>query len=174
MTFYYSLANLTVTFKFLHNFIENGMETLQLNVTTEQNSSLLTIMSILNQITDRNLDYIFDSLRDVINLLQQYNVELDDSVGIMVGVDLYQLNKKMSWVQKLLHPFILQLAELPDKWYHLKKRSILIQEKIAPIKANQVNTISKRISAFEQKITKFRDDFKKAGVSLQQHLSHLC
>lgn len=61
------------------------METLQLNMTMEQNSTLLTIMSILNQIRDRNLDHIFDSLRDVINLLQQYNVELDDSIGIRVG-----------------------------------------------------------------------------------------
>lgn len=69
----------------MHNFIENGMETLQLNVTMEQNSTLLTIMSILNQIIDRNLDDIFDSLRDVMNLLQQYNVELDDSIGIRVG-----------------------------------------------------------------------------------------
>lgn len=61
------------------------METLQLNMTMDQNSTLLTIMSILNQIRDRNLDHIFDSLRDVINLLQQYNVELDDSIGIRVG-----------------------------------------------------------------------------------------
>lgn len=40
-----------------------------------------------------------------------------------------------------------------------------MQEKIAPIKASQVNAIGKRILAFEQKISKFRDDFKQAGVS---------
>lgn len=61
--------------------------------------------------------------------------------------------------------FDFQFAELPDKWYQLKKRSNSVQEKIAPIKANQVNAISKRISAFEHKISKFRDDFKQAGVS---------
>ncbi len=60
------------------------METLQLDVTMEQNSSLLTIMSLLNQIKDRNLDDAFDNLKDIINLLQHYNVELDDSIGIKV------------------------------------------------------------------------------------------
>ncbi|KAJ6628020.1 Dynein beta chain, ciliary [Pseudolycoriella hygida] len=123
---------------FLHNFIENGMETLQLVITTEQSSSLLTIMSVLNQIKDRDLDDVFDSLQDIIDLLKNYNVDLDDSIGIKFG-------------------------ELPDKWYHLKKRSNVVQEKIAPIKANQVSAISKRIIEFDYNISKFRDGFKQAA-----------
>lgn len=61
------------------------METLQLNISMEENSSLLTIMSVLNQIKDRDLDNVFDNLRDIINMLQHYNVELDDSIGIKVS-----------------------------------------------------------------------------------------
>lgn len=68
----------------MHNFIDDGMETLQLNITMEENSSLLTIMSILNQIKDRNLDDGFDNLQDIINLLKNYNVDLDDTIGIKV------------------------------------------------------------------------------------------
>lgn len=63
------------------------METLQLNITMEQNSSLLPIMSILNQIKDRNMDDVFDNLQDIINLLKNYNVDLDDSIGIKVVID---------------------------------------------------------------------------------------
>lgn len=68
----------------MNNFIANGMETLQLNITMEENSSLLTIMSILNQIKDRNIDDVFDNLQDIINLLKNYNVDLDDAIGIKV------------------------------------------------------------------------------------------
>lgn len=68
----------------MHNFIENGMETLQLTITMEENSSLLTIMSNLNQIKNRNLDDIFENLQNVIDLLKNYNVDLDDSILIKV------------------------------------------------------------------------------------------
>lgn len=60
------------------------METLQMNITMEENSSLLTIMTILNKIKDRNLDDVFDNLQDIINLLKNYNVDLEDSIGIQV------------------------------------------------------------------------------------------
>lgn len=60
------------------------MESLQLNVTMNDNASLLTIMSALNQIKDRNFDDVFDNLQDVINLLKNYNVDLEDSIGIKV------------------------------------------------------------------------------------------
>lgn len=60
------------------------MESLQLNVTMNDNASLLTIMSALNQIKDLNFDDVFDNLQDVINLLKNYNVDLEDSIGIKV------------------------------------------------------------------------------------------
>lgn len=62
------------------------METLQLNITMEENSSLLTVMAILNQIKDRNVDDVFDNLHDIIDLLKNYNVDLDDSIGIQVNI----------------------------------------------------------------------------------------
>lgn len=68
------------------------METLQMNITMEQNSSLLTIMTILNQIKDRNLDDKFDHLQDIINLLKNYNVDLDDSIGIQVKTKKYSVS----------------------------------------------------------------------------------
>lgn len=60
------------------------METLQLNVAMEQNTSLQAIMSILNQIKECNMDNVFDKLQDIMNLLKTHSVDLDDSVGIQV------------------------------------------------------------------------------------------
>lgn len=63
-----------------------------MNITMEEHSSLLTIMTILNKIKDRNLDDVFDNLQDIINLLKNYNVDLDDSIGIQVKIVLLAIN----------------------------------------------------------------------------------
>lgn len=126
----------------LEDFIIEGTNVLQFEVTKEDFDTLLSVMSILSKIRDRSLetDRMFDPLKDTVDLLKQYNVDFDDNV--------YN-----------------QFAELPENWLKMKKTSLHVRQKVAPIQEYQVDQISKRIALFNIRTKVYRQQFKKLAVS---------
>lgn len=126
----------------LEDFIIEGTHVLQFEVTKEDFDTLLSVMSILSKIKDRSMetDSMFDPLKDTVDLLKQYNVDFDDNV--------YN-----------------QFAELPENWSKMKKTSLHVRQKVAPIQAYQVDQISRRIALFDLRTKIYRQNFKKLAVS---------
>lgn len=79
--------HLTASLEELQTFIENGQKILARNVEMNDFEVLLSIMSVINQIEQRehNVETVFfEPLKDEMILLKNYNVELDDSITIKV------------------------------------------------------------------------------------------
>lgn len=125
----------------LEDFIIEGTRVLQLEVTKEDFDTLLSVMSILSKIKDRTFetDRMFDPLKDSVDLLKQYNVEFDENI--------YN-----------------QFAELPETWLKMKKTSLHVRQKVAPIQAYQVDQISRRIQLFDLRTKIYRQNFKKLPI----------
>lgn len=50
--------------------------------------------------------------------------------------------------------------ELPQKWMNLKKLAIKIKHQVAPLQAQEVSSIRKRIADFDVKQQSYREVFK--------------
>lgn len=70
----------------METFIVNGLQTLSINVQLNDFISLLKVMAVLNEIKERQLetDRIFDPLKDIADMLRQYNVEIPENIVIQV------------------------------------------------------------------------------------------
>lgn len=79
--------HLTDSLQELQTFIENGMDIFARNVKMNDFEVLLSIMSVINQIGQREPHVetvFFEPLKDEVILLKNYNVELDDSILMKV------------------------------------------------------------------------------------------
>lgn len=104
-------------------------------------ASLLKILEALTQIKNQEIstDNMFEPLKEIVNLLSEYNVEFEDKVHN-------------------------QFAELPELWMRLKKTALQTRQDIAPIQEYQVGLIHKRIQLFNFRMTIYRDMFKKLKI----------
>ena len=95
-------------------------------------------MGWLHKVKDRELQYdtMFDPIREYIELLKVYDYELPENVFV-------------------------QLEELPQRWENLKKLAIQTKHTVAPLQAQEVSSIRKRIAEFDFKQQGYRDGFKK-------------
>lgn len=50
---------------------------------------------------------------------------------------------------------------MPDKWTHTKKLAVTTKQLVAPLQANQVNLLRKRITLFEIRQNQYKEAFKK-------------
>lgn len=53
------------------------------------------------------------------------------------------------------------MQELPEQWSNTKKIAITTKQQVAPLQANEVTCIRKRISNFESRIAYYREVFKR-------------
>ena len=54
---------------------------------------------------------------------------------------------------------IIKFQELPDRWETLKKQSDLARHTLAPLKANEIVNIKKKVARFELREEAYQDKF---------------
>jgi dynein heavy chain len=113
-----------------------------LNVTVEEGDydGLVGVMAHLLAIKDRlpTTDNMFEPIKQTIELLKTYSQEMSD--------DIHQL-----------------LEELPEKWNTVKKQSVSMKQTIAPLQANEVNLLRRKLATFDVKQHEFRENFRKTA-----------
>lgn len=94
-------------------------------------------MSNLQRVKERQgqTDHMFEPIKQYIELLKMYDYELPEAVFV-------------------------QLEELPQKWTSLKRLAIQVKHQVAPLQAQEVSSIRKRISDFDAKQHAYREKFK--------------
>ncbi|PVD38438.1 hypothetical protein C0Q70_01053 [Pomacea canaliculata] len=99
--------------------------------------SLVKVMGFLGEVRERmaETDEMFEPLKQKIELLKTYNQEMPENV-------------------------FLQLQTLPEMWANTKKASITTKQAIAPIQANEVMNIQRRVAAFDVTQHKYREKFR--------------
>ena len=100
-------------------------------------TTLISVMGWLQKVKERQAttDTMFEPLKEYIELLKSYDYEMPESVFV-------------------------QLEELPQKWTNTKKLAIQVKHQVAPLQAQEVSSIRKRISEFDNKQQAYRDSFK--------------
>lgn len=53
------------------------------------------------------------------------------------------------------------LQELPEQWNTLKKLSVSMKQTVAPLQANEVNILRRKLASFDVKQHEFRENFRK-------------
>uniref|UniRef100_UPI0037E727D7 dynein axonemal heavy chain 11 n=1 Tax=Semicossyphus pulcher TaxID=241346 RepID=UPI0037E727D7 len=121
----------------LQQFVRATVEGLGQSVAKGNHCGLVEVMSHLLAVRDRqtSTDKMFEPLRDMIVLLEQYGVTIPDKV--------YS-----------------QLEELPEKWSGAKKLAVKVRHDVAPMQNAEVMVLRRRCMAFEVKQNKFRDMFR--------------
>lgn len=67
-------------------FVEDANEALKIELNKDDFDGLLKILSVLNTVNEKQFiyDYMFEPLRDIVELLKTYNFEFKDTVLAMV------------------------------------------------------------------------------------------
>lgn len=73
-------------------FVEDANAALQIELNKEDFNGLIQIMSVLNTINEKQFiyDYMFEPLKEIVDLLKNYNYEFKDTELAMVGVYIFQ------------------------------------------------------------------------------------
>ncbi|KAL9894878.1 dynein beta chain, ciliary [Glossina fuscipes] len=119
-------------------FVEEANEALKIELNKDDFDGLLKILSVLNTINEKQFiyDYMFEPLREIVDLLKTYNYEFKDTELAM-------------------------MTELPEKWVKVKKQAATVKQIIAPIQSYQVDLIEKRILLCDNMATTYRKKFLK-------------
>lgn len=113
---------------------ENGLTPI---LTEGDLKTLISVMSWLQSVKERQqtTDKMFEPIKQYIELLKMYDYELPESVFV-------------------------QLEELPQKWIETKKLAIQVKSQVAPLQAQEVSSIRRRIAEFDTKQHAYRDRFR--------------
>lgn len=122
----------------LELFIQESIAVMEKPLAEDDYDGLLVVMGYLFKVKERQIatDNMFEPLKQIMDLLKEYGVEFGEEVYV-------------------------QLQEAPDKWIQCKKIAVATKQAVAPLQANQVNAIRRRISLFDIRQTMYRDTFKK-------------
>ncbi|KAJ3083362.1 hypothetical protein HDU99_010537, partial [Rhizoclosmatium hyalinum] len=122
----------------LNKFVKNTKKGLLAKIEEGDYNGLVTAMGLLHAVKHRmaNIDAMFEPLRKTINLLRNFGVEMPDEI------------------HKLL-------ADLPEEWSDVTKRSVAIKDLVAPLQAKEVDVLQQKCNRFESKNHQFREDFRK-------------
>ena len=71
--------------------------------------------------------------------------------------------QKRSAVSTLVCLFVVR-KELPEQWNNTKKLAISIKQQVAPLQANEVANIRRKLAEFDSRQQEFREDFRKIAV----------
>ncbi|XP_030371689.1 dynein beta chain, ciliary [Scaptodrosophila lebanonensis] len=122
--------------KELQDFVDEANIVLKMELQKDDFEGLVKILSVLNQINEKQYlyDSMFEPLKEIVELLKQYNYEFDDN-------ELTMLN------------------ELPDAWQKVKRQAASTKQLIAPIQSYQVDLIEKRIMLCDNMASTYRRKF---------------
>jgi dynein heavy chain len=134
----YLSNKVTGTLAELEAFIKTADQGLGNEVPEGDYDALVGVMTFLNEVNSRReeTDNGFDPLKEIVSLLQGFNVELPEEV-----------------VEKL--------TTLPDKWNATKKLASEVSSDVAPAQAEEVTKLKSRMNQFDMKNFAFREDFLK-------------
>ncbi|CAG9831721.1 unnamed protein product [Diabrotica balteata] len=113
-------------------------EGLQQTVSEGDYQALVNVMGFLLHVKERQVttDEMFGPQRDIIELLKFYDQDIPEEVNVY-------------------------LQELPEQWNNTKKIAITVKQQVAPLQAAEVAFIRKRIIDFDNRVTYYREVFKK-------------
>ena len=117
--FPYSLADLSA-------FIKETKTGLGVDIQEGDYDGLVEVMGHLLAVKDRQAttDVMFEPLKQTIDLLKTYEQEMSDEV----------------------HQ---RLQELPEQWNVVKKQAIVMKQNVAPLQANEVSLLRRKIASFD-------------------------
>jgi len=117
--FPYSLADLSA-------FIKETKTGLGVDIQEGDYDGLVEVMGHLLAVKDRqaSTDVMFEPLKQTIDLLKTYEQEMSDEV----------------------HQ---RLQELPEQWNVVKKQAIVMKQNVAPLQANEVSLLRRKIASFD-------------------------
>ncbi|XP_072536739.1 dynein axonemal heavy chain 11 [Salminus brasiliensis] len=99
--------------------------------------AMVQVMGCLLAVRDRqaSTDQLFEPLRAVVSLLEQYGETLPDNIYT-------------------------QLEELPERWSSIKKLAWTVKHEVAPLQNAEVVLIRRKYGAFEAKLSQFEEKFR--------------
>lgn len=115
------------------------------SIDKEDLNGLLQVMQVLQKIDerDKNLHKMFDSIKETIKLLKEYDIEFDETGKVAD-----------------------QQVMLPGDWKKLIEMALNVTQTIAPVKAYQIELSRKRIDLFNLRTKNYRERFKQMPVLL--------
>ena len=121
----YSLADLDA-------FIKETKAGLSVEIEEGDYDGLVEVMGHLLAVRDRQTatDVMFEPLKQTIDLLKTYEQEMSDEV----------------------HQ---RLQELPEQWNVTKKQAVVMKQNVAPLQANEVNILRRKIASFDVSHSKY-------------------
>ncbi|KAJ2944771.1 hypothetical protein O0L34_g1660 [Tuta absoluta] len=122
----------------LEAFINHAFEALAVELVEGDYDGLLRVMGMLNDVhskVDIGTDEIVKPIRDIIDLLEEYEVELSEET--------YE-----------------QLDRVPEKWCSLVKQATKMEHTIAPLKTARASLVAKRCSQVNQRLATYREQFR--------------
>ena len=124
----------------LDNFIKGADEGLSRQVVEGDYKGLIKVMEYLAMVKEKQAatDSMFDPLKDVIDLLRNY------------GVDIPQAS-------------MVQLKELPEKWANTKRLSVTAKQQVAPLQGMEIGKLKKRIEDYD----KFQNESREKYVQMR-------
>ncbi|XP_069786101.1 dynein axonemal heavy chain 17-like isoform X2 [Narcine bancroftii] len=133
----YLIDHVTNSLNTLEAFIKETNAELSKTVKEGDLKALIQVMGYLNKVKERQVttDNMFEPLKQTIELLKTYNVEMPEEVHI-------------------------QLHDLPEKWNNTKKITVICKHAVSPLQANEVNVIRRKCLRFEINQHGFRQKFK--------------
>ena len=110
----------------LDAFIKETKAGLGVDIQEGDYDGLVEVMGHLLAVRDRQTatDVMFEPLKQTIDLLKIYEQEMSDEV--------YQ-----------------RLQELPEQWNVIKKQAVVMKQNVAPLQANEVNIIRRKVASFD-------------------------
>ncbi|XP_043570859.1 dynein axonemal heavy chain 17-like [Chiloscyllium plagiosum] len=133
----YLINHVTDSLSTLEAFIKETNAELSKTVKEGDLKALIQVMGYLKKIKERQVttDNMFEPLKQTIELLKTYDVEMPEEVHT-------------------------QLHDLPEQWNNTKKISVICKHAVAPLQANEVNVIRRKCLRFEINQHGFRQKFK--------------
>ena len=110
----------------LDAFIKETKAGLGVDIQEGDYDGLVEVMGHLLAVRDRqtSTDVMFEPLKQTIDLLKTYEQEMSDEV----------------------HQ---RLQELPEQWNVIKKQAVVMKQNVAPLQANEVNILRRKIASFD-------------------------
>ncbi|XP_067914454.1 dynein axonemal heavy chain 17-like [Heterodontus francisci] len=133
----YLINHVTDSLNTLEAFIKETNAELTKTVKEGDLKALIQVMGYLKKVKERQVttDNMFEPLKQTIELLKTYNVEMPEEVHT-------------------------QLHDLPEQWNNTKKISVICKHAVTPLQANEVNVIRRKCLRFEINQHGFRQKFK--------------
>ncbi|XP_014280457.2 dynein beta chain, ciliary [Halyomorpha halys] len=135
----YLLKHVTESLWELSKFIQEADEGLLQPISEGDYTGLVKVMGYLMKVKERlpTTDDMFGPLQDTIQLLKTYEMELPQEANVL-------------------------LQELPEQWNSTKKLASNVKQQVSPLQAAEVVSIRKKISLFDIRQNRYREDFKKS------------